>query len=266
MSQGHLRIGLTWIVILAVALVPAAGCGGGSDSSTVRSTQVNKTTHRRRHVRPCRYRDRYGVHYTGYGDLGYRLPGRILGIPGGYLAPGEMGEEGNMWWASDCHTFTWVAAGSDGTHQADGLLAINRIRDPSHPHSTGKEIRVPDAGKLEITRAPLGPSVETWAQKRGNINFKGEHGIIGTLHLKDDTVVAGVRKDLVRVPDLMDKPLPAAKADLSDHDLRWKIVGQSPAGFGGKSPPLILGTKPPSGDRVHTGTTVLLYLKEGKQG
>jgi hypothetical protein len=46
----------------------------------------------------------------------------------------------------------------------------------------------PNAGKIEITGAPLGSKVETWAQKHGNFEFKGEHGITGTLHLKDDTV------------------------------------------------------------------------------
>jgi hypothetical protein len=49
-------------------------------------------------------------------------------------------------------------------------------------------INVPGAGALRITRAPLGRSVQTWAQKRGKLRFTSEHGITGTLHLEDDTV------------------------------------------------------------------------------
>ena len=47
---------------------------------------------------------------------------------------------------------------------------------------------VPGTGAVRITHAPLGRSAETWAQKRGDIEFKSMRGITGTLHLKDDTV------------------------------------------------------------------------------
>jgi hypothetical protein len=140
-------------------------------------------THRRDRPVPCRNR--------AYGDVGYRYPGSIrpaVGKP--YVGPGETWDETNMWWASDCHILTVVTAGSDGDRHADGALVIQRTHyeNPTHPHITEKKVNVPSGGVLEITKAPLGPSVETWAQRRGNIEFKGKNGITGTLHLADDTV------------------------------------------------------------------------------
>jgi hypothetical protein len=194
--------------------IAVAGCGGGgAGTSTTASTQANETTHHLPGVRgkpPVRgYRvfERNGIpvsqsrthHYhpvpcrnDAYGDLGYRYPGSIRGAVGPpYVGPGEMWDDSNMWWASDCRTFTVVTAGSDGDHHTDGLLVIQRerpARNPCCPHYNEKKLNVPSGGVLEITKAPLGPSVETWAQRRGSIEFKGKNGITGTLHLSDDTV------------------------------------------------------------------------------
>jgi hypothetical protein len=52
-------------------------------------------------------------------------------------------------------------------------------------------VKVPGAGALEITKAPLGRKVEVWAQKRGNLHFTSKNGIDGTLHLKDDSITLG---------------------------------------------------------------------------
>ena len=49
-------------------------------------------------------------------------------------------------------------------------------------------VKVPGAGPVKITKAPLGPGTEVWAQKHGNFEFTSKNGITGTLHLKDDTV------------------------------------------------------------------------------
>jgi hypothetical protein len=185
------------IVTCLVAVVAVAGCGGGSDDiSSVSSTQANATTRHRDHLVPCRIpRYAHGGKFPTSGDLSYRYPGSIrpaVGPP--YVGPGEMSGDSNMWWTNDCHAFTVVTAGSDGDHPGDGLLAIHR-EHLNHPHNTWKEIKVPDAGILEITKAPLGPSVETWAQKRGNIQFKGDGGITGTLHLSDDSVTLDPKKN-----------------------------------------------------------------------
>jgi hypothetical protein len=218
-----------WFVIASLIAVGVAGCGGGSGGGTsVSSTQANETTHHRPGVRGepptgggYRVFKRNGItvsqprnhHYNSGtcrngvfgGDVGYRYPGSIRpGVGEPYVGPGETGDISNMWWASDCHTFTVVTAASDGDHHGDGLLVIQRERPgkkPCCPQGSQKEVNVPGAGLLEITKAPLGPSVETWAQKRGTIEFKskargrGGHrlhppgsGISGTLHLKDDTV------------------------------------------------------------------------------
>jgi hypothetical protein len=167
--------------IASAVLIVVAGCGGGgSGTNSVNSTQASATTHHRHHVVPCRNGE--------YGDVGYRYPGRILGIPDGYFYSGDMTRDRKMWWVNDCRHFTVVGGGADPDHLQTGLLGILREPDRAPHHESTKYIKVPGAGAVVITKAPLGPSVETWAQKRGNIEFKGKHGITGTLHLRDDTV------------------------------------------------------------------------------
>jgi hypothetical protein len=216
---------LGWIALAATGIA-LTGCAGGGHSTTA-STQVNETTHDQPEAQGnssgggYRVFERNGItvsqprnhHYNSGtcrngvfgGDVGYRYPGSIRpGVGEPYVGPGETWDISNMWWASDCHTFTVVTAASDGDHHGDGLLVIQRERPgkkPCCPQYSDKKVTVPSAGLLEITKAPLGPSVETWAQKRGNIQFKsvargrGGHrlhppgsGISGSLHLKDDTV------------------------------------------------------------------------------
>jgi hypothetical protein len=171
-------------VIASVIVIDLAGCGGGVDS--VRSTQAHATTG---HPRAQRAGSNAEMPCTG-GDQFYSYSGRILGIVGGYFAPGTFAKEGNMWWTGTCQRFTAVGAGSDPAQRADGLLAI--LRQPAQTvrrtRGTVKTVKVPNAGALKITKAPIGPGVETWAQERGDIEFKGTNGVTGTLHLSDDTV------------------------------------------------------------------------------
>jgi hypothetical protein len=49
-------------------------------------------------------------------------------------------------------------------------------------------IRVPDAGPLEITEAPLGAGAKRSAQADGEIGFEGAGGLTGTLDLTNDSV------------------------------------------------------------------------------
>jgi hypothetical protein len=242
--------------------IVVAGCGGGgADTSTVASTQANETTHDLPGVRgkpPVRgYRvfERNGIpvsqprnhHYHAvscrngaYGDVGSRYPGSIRGAVGPpYVGPEEMWDETNMWWASDCHIFTVVTAGSDGDHHADGALVIQRTHyeNPSHPQITEKKVNVPSGGILEITKAPLGSSVETWAQRRGNIEFKSEargrgghrlhapgSGITGTLHLSDDTVTLK--------PESGAKRLPPCRPGGHDERFHGRLLPGIPDGLG----------------------------------
>jgi hypothetical protein len=142
--------------------------------------RLNQAAHHRDRPMPC--------HKGSYGDLGYRYPGRILGIPDGYFSDRAMTLGAKMWWVNDCRHFTVVGGGADPDHLQMGLLGILRERDHAPNNESVKYIKVPGAGTVVITKAPLGPGVETWAQKRGNIEFKSKNGITGTLHLKDDTV------------------------------------------------------------------------------
>ncbi len=78
-------------------------------------------------------------------------------------------------------------AGSDASSHSTGLFGIYR-HNYLRVKERAKTVKVPRAGTLKITKAPLGRSVESWAQRRGNIQFTSKNGVTGTLHLKDDTV------------------------------------------------------------------------------
>lgn len=75
-----------------------------------------------------------------------------------------------------------------------GIFGIYR-QDFVHVRQYGDLVRVPGAGALEITKAPLGRGIPYWAvQKRGNIHFTSitsKKRINGALHLRDDTVTLG---------------------------------------------------------------------------
>jgi hypothetical protein len=94
----------------------------------------------------------------------------------------------NAWLVGDHNRETIVQGGrsADGPPH-DGLFAIYRLQ--LHPFiNQTTPVRVPGAGAITITKAPLGRKVVRWAQKRGNIEFTSANGITGTLHLADDTV------------------------------------------------------------------------------
>jgi hypothetical protein len=93
----------------------------------------------------------------------------------------------NGWIVSDKRTFTGVYAGAAGNDRSKGSFGILRQNYIWVTQSLDV-VNVVGAGALKITHAPLRPTVGTWAQRRGNLQFTSENGISGTLHLKNDTV------------------------------------------------------------------------------
>jgi hypothetical protein len=158
-------------------LVALAGCGGGGGDSTGTQTQARHDLTRQTDA-ACRKGES-------------PAPGRLFQgqqkVAGGFIATQDLWPLKSQWQAGDCKQFTAVDAGAYAAHRADGLFGIVRI--PARPSSQEQKlIKVPGAGALTITRAPLGPKVETWAQKRGKIQFTSKNGVTGTLHLENDTV------------------------------------------------------------------------------
>lgn len=178
--------------IACLIVIAVAGCGGGGQSISTRSAHAQRDhpqQNHRQHPKKRARRRRLACH-NGSGET--RIPGKI--IPGsqvdGYFPTQTLAPLRSQWETGDCRDFTAVDAGRDYSHTSEGLLGIYRHHygRPYHNQVTTKTVTVPGAGPLRITKAPLGPSVETWAQERGEIDFAGKNSITGTLYLRDDTV------------------------------------------------------------------------------
>jgi hypothetical protein len=115
-------------------------------------------------------------------------PGEVFPHPSqGFTPTVSLWPVVSEWWTSDHRSLTVVDSGGDPGHRSTGVLGIFR-HDYIRISQDFDIVKVAGAGALKITHAPLGPKVETWAQRRGNIEFEGKNGITGTLHLRDDTV------------------------------------------------------------------------------
>ena len=117
-------------------------------------------------------------------------PAQMVGhelAEGGLVQPSELWPVRNGWQVSDHRTLTAVYAGADPQHRANGRLVIFR-QNFIHVTQSSDKVDVVGAGPLRITRAPLGAGVQASAQRHGNLQFAGKHGISGTLHLRDDSV------------------------------------------------------------------------------
>lgn len=126
---------------------------------------------------------------TKRGHYGLNIfPAKIYPDPEPLLSSELMERIKNAWIVQDHNRETIVEGGrsADGPPH-DGLFAIYRLQ--LHPFmDETTPVRVPGAGAITITKAPLGRKVVKWAQKRGNIEFTSANGITGTLHLANDTV------------------------------------------------------------------------------
>jgi hypothetical protein len=162
------RLCVASVVSICVMSVVGAGCGGGSQG-----TGPNKQA-----ADPCRSREaarKAGIE-----------PARMLPSYSFPYSEAVMGPVRNGWVAGDRRGHTVVYAGGQGYADPDkGKFLILRHGRPG-PHD--RSILVDRAGAIKITKAPLGCTVATWAQRRGNLEFTSTNGVSGTLHLKNDKV------------------------------------------------------------------------------
>ena len=129
----------------------------------------------------------------------YRLlpriePARIVPDPDPLLPADVLDPIINGWRAGDHRGITFVEAGlaGDDPSGTNGRFVVFRERE--RPFAQGVDIvDVRGAGALRITRAPTGRRGAHSARRRGDIEFAGERGITGTLHLQDDTVTLDPR-------------------------------------------------------------------------
>jgi hypothetical protein len=121
-------------------------------------------------------------------------PGRILShqaAVSGPVQPAELWPVMNGWQISDHRRFTSVYAGANPQRRSTGRLVIFR-QNFVHVTQTSHHVDVPDSGPLTITSAPKGKAAQTEAQRDGTLEFEGANGVIGTLHLSDDSVSVSV--------------------------------------------------------------------------
>jgi hypothetical protein len=106
-----------------------------------------------------------------------------------FVTPEEFWPVNNGWKVADRRRTTLVCAGGagQGADKSIGRFLILRTDDTQGTQHLSK-VDVSGAGPLNITQAPLGPNVVTSSQTHGNLEFKGQAGVTGTLHLQDDTV------------------------------------------------------------------------------
>lgn len=119
----------------------------------------------------------------------HAFPGAIVPEgPGPYFSTDDISPVRNGWEISNHRRYTAVDAGGNIYHRSLGVLGIFR-QNWIKVTQASDIVKVPGAGAIKITKAPLGRgAVQTWAQRRGNLQFVGKRGVRGTLHLRDDTV------------------------------------------------------------------------------
>jgi hypothetical protein len=129
-----------------------------------------------------------------YRQLPHLQPGKLIPDPDPIVSSEVMLLIESGWHVGNHWGYTLVNAGQATGDRSKGLFAISRYR--VHNDSLKLDlVNVPGAGAVRITKAPVGGSVVTWAQRRGNLQFKSKSGITGTLHLKDDAVTLNPQLD-----------------------------------------------------------------------
>jgi hypothetical protein len=201
-SREHRRTQLVAAAALAAA-VGMAGCGGGGGTTASerahhppKSPASGGLSKGEQRAATRRLGRELGVSAgrikrlrSGHGLAATSIrPGEIVpGGPGPFFSSDVISPIRNGWQASDRRSYTGIDAGGNPADHSVGELGIFRqdfIRGTQDQHV----VEVPGAGALKITQAPLGRSVATWAQNRGNLRFAGARGVRGTLHLGTDKV------------------------------------------------------------------------------
>ena len=122
------------------------------------------------------------MHHTYRG----RIVGHSLAVSGP-IQPAELWPVRNAWRVSDHRSLTAVYAGANPDDRSTGRLVVFR-QDFVHVKQTADDVDVKGSGPVEITEAPEGSGVGSSAQKNGELEFRGQNGVTGTLHLGNDTV------------------------------------------------------------------------------
>jgi hypothetical protein len=197
------RLARAGLVALILSALIAGGCGGGGGESGTQTAQnqgggnpsagisaAEQRAAKRRLAKDLGISPRkVGKLRSGHG-LGATTirPGEIVpGGPGPFFSSDAIYPLTNGWQAGDRRTFTAVDAGANPARPSVGELGIFR-QDFVKVTQTQRVVNVPGGGTLRIIKAPLGRSVATWAQARGDLEFVGSRGVRGVLHLNDDSV------------------------------------------------------------------------------
>jgi hypothetical protein len=189
----------------AVALGVSA-CGGGSSTTSSTTTSANapgggggsepgrwrwrrrpgappktRTKHRPAPSAPGPARRPDAAHLRGADRLSWSERGRAI-------QPAELWPVTNSWRVSDHKTFTAVYAGANPDHHGTGRLVV--FRQTSSTSSRPPRRRRQGSGPVTITSADR-PQRRHFAQKTGEIQFRGVQRGHRTLHLSNDTISVG---------------------------------------------------------------------------
>jgi hypothetical protein len=121
------------------------------------------------------------------GPMAETTPAHLVANPEGFFSTSLIHPLRNEWVVSDHRRFTAVDAGADPLDPSTGVLGVfhqNYVR----VRQTQRVIEVPDAGALELTQAPVGPTRAALDEDAARLRFTSESGISGTLDLADATV------------------------------------------------------------------------------
>jgi hypothetical protein len=139
---------------------------------------------------PARRRIRIGASVgPPFPPLKHIEPARMLsGYDCEFISPEVFSPVSNGWRTGNHVRATIVCAGAAG-YQGESIGRFLFLRDNFRWGSQKlTKVDIPDAGALRITKAPLGRSVVTSAQRHGKLEFTSENGVSGTLDLRDDSV------------------------------------------------------------------------------
>ncbi len=116
-------------------------------------------------------------------------PAKIVPEPTPVVSADVLNPIVNGWRAGDRRGITLVEAGlaADDPSGTRGRFVVFRERERPFAQNVDL-VDVRGAGALRITRAPTGRRAAGSARRRGDIEFAGERGVTGTLHLASDTV------------------------------------------------------------------------------
>jgi hypothetical protein len=137
---------------------------------------------------PARHRDE-ARSQGEYNPLPRREPAKIIPDPEPLVPTDVLQPIVNGWRAGDHRGITLVEAGLAGDDASGTTGRFVVFREREQPFAQNVDVvDVPGAGALRIREAPTGSRVGHRAQRYGEIEFAGEKGVTGTLHLAHDRI------------------------------------------------------------------------------